>query len=114
MDCNPPGSSVHGIPQARILEWAAISFSGDLPDPGIEPRSSALAGRFFTTEPTGQYFLFKFNEENCLILICVDLIIVATEHLLQLFAILLLRLTYMYLPHPSTVYSLYHLFEPIL
>ena len=28
MDCNPPGSSVHGISQARILEWVAISFSG--------------------------------------------------------------------------------------
>ena len=28
MDCNPPGSSVHGIFQARILEWLAISFSG--------------------------------------------------------------------------------------
>ena len=27
MDCSPPGSSVYGIPQARILEWVAISFS---------------------------------------------------------------------------------------
>ena len=36
MDCNPPGSSVRGIFQARILEWVAISFSKDLPDPGIE------------------------------------------------------------------------------
>ena len=40
--CNPldyssPGSSVHGILQARILEWVAISFSRDLPHPGIEP-----------------------------------------------------------------------------
>ena len=52
MDCRPPGSSVHGIFQARILEWVAIS--GDLPDPGIEPESAALAGGFFTTEPPGQ------------------------------------------------------------
>ena len=37
MDHSPPGSSVHGIPQARILEWVAISSSGDLSDPGIEP-----------------------------------------------------------------------------
>ena len=37
MDCSPPGSSVHGILQARILEWAAVLSSGDLPDPGIEP-----------------------------------------------------------------------------
>ena len=35
MDCSPPGSSVHGILQARILEWVAIPFSRDLPDPGI-------------------------------------------------------------------------------
>ena len=41
MDCSPPGSSVHRIFQARILEWAAIPPSGDLPDPGIEPRSPA-------------------------------------------------------------------------
>ena len=52
MDCSPPGSSVHGILQARILEWVAIPSSGDLPDPGIKPRSpalSALEGGFFTT-----------------------------------------------------------------
>ena len=35
MDCSPPGSSVHGILQARILEWVAISFSRDLSKPGI-------------------------------------------------------------------------------
>ena len=28
MDCSPPGSSVHGILQARILEWVALSFAG--------------------------------------------------------------------------------------
>ena len=37
MDCSPPGSSVHGIFQARILQWVAISYLGDLPFPGIEP-----------------------------------------------------------------------------
>ena len=41
MDCSPPGSSVLGVSQARILEWVAISFSGDLPDTGIEPASPA-------------------------------------------------------------------------
>ena len=49
----PTSSSVHGILQARILEWVAISFSRDLPDPGMEPTSSAspaFAGRIFTTE----------------------------------------------------------------
>ena len=42
MDCSLPGSSVHGIMQARILEWVAIPISRDLPDPGIEPRSPTL------------------------------------------------------------------------
>ena len=37
MDFSQPGSSVHGIFQARVLEWIAVSFSGDLLDPGIEP-----------------------------------------------------------------------------
>ena len=52
MDCNPPGFSVHGISQARILET-----TGDLHDPGIEPASpvsTALADEFFTTEPPGK------------------------------------------------------------
>ena len=46
MDCSPPSSSLHGVLQARILEWVTISFSRDLPIPGIEPgslRSPALA-----------------------------------------------------------------------
>ena len=42
MDYGPLGSSVHGILQARILEWVAISFSMEFPDPGIKPRSPAL------------------------------------------------------------------------
>ena len=37
VDCSPPGSSVHGILQARALEWVAMPSSRDLPDPGIEP-----------------------------------------------------------------------------
>ena len=37
MDCSPPGSSVHGISQARTLEWAAVPFSGDLPNPQSNP-----------------------------------------------------------------------------
>ena len=41
-DCGPPGSSVHGILQARILEWGAFPPPGHLPDPGIEPVSLCL------------------------------------------------------------------------
>ena len=36
-DCGPPGPAVHGILQARILEWVPFPFPGDLPDPGITP-----------------------------------------------------------------------------
>ena len=50
-DCSSPGSSVHGILQARILEWVAISFPGDLPDPGIEPRSLTLQADSLLSEP---------------------------------------------------------------
>ena len=54
MNSSLSGSSVHEIFQARILEWVAISISKDISDPGIEPKSPALAGRFFTTEPRGK------------------------------------------------------------
>ena len=42
MYCGPPGSSLHGILQAGILEWVAFPSPGDLPDPGIEPGSLIL------------------------------------------------------------------------
>ena len=57
MDCCLPGSSVHGIILARILEWVAISFSRGSSNPEAEPVSSvapALAGGFFTTELPGK------------------------------------------------------------
>ena len=52
MNCSPPGASVLGILQARILEWVAMPSSRGAPHPGIEPGSPALAGRFFTTGAT--------------------------------------------------------------
>ena len=48
MDYSPPGSSVHGIPQARILVWVAISFSRDLPNPGMANLESVLKSRDIT------------------------------------------------------------------
>ena len=52
--CIPPGSSVHGVFQARILNGLPFPPPGDLPDPGIEPASPALAGGFFTSEASGK------------------------------------------------------------
>ena len=63
MDCSPSDSSVYGIFQARILEWVAISFPGDLPSPGIEltsPESPALTHGFITTEPSRKPPLFFY------------------------------------------------------
>ena len=56
MDCSPPGSSVHGILQARVLEWVAVSFSRDLPNPGIEPGSPALKADSLPSEPSEEVF----------------------------------------------------------
>ena len=61
MDCSLSSFSIHGILQARILEWVTISFSrgsfpsiGDLPDPGIKPGSPALEADALTSEPPGK------------------------------------------------------------
>ena len=54
MDCTVSGSSVHGILQARILQWVGFPSPGDPPNPGIQPVSLALAGRFSTTGPPGK------------------------------------------------------------
>ena len=48
MDCSPPGSSVHGILQARILEWVAISFSRGSSQPRNRTQVSCFTDRFFT------------------------------------------------------------------
>ena len=45
---------VHGILQARILEWVAFPFSGKLPNPGIEPKSPALQTDSLPAEPQGK------------------------------------------------------------
>ena len=42
-DCSLPGSPVHGILQARILEWVVIFFYRDLPDPGMKPTFSYVS-----------------------------------------------------------------------
>ena len=54
MDCSPPGSSVHGILQARILEWDAISFSRGSSWPRNWTQVSYPEGGFFTTESAGR------------------------------------------------------------
>ena len=67
MDCNPPGSSVHGILQARILEWVAVPSSRGSSDPGTKPISlvsSALAGGFFGTSAIWEAHKNSSSSEN--------------------------------------------------
>ena len=55
MDCSPPGSSAHGVFQARILEWVEIPFSrGDLPNPRINPVCPASQADSLPLEPSGR------------------------------------------------------------
>ena len=67
--CNPidyslPGSFVHGILQAIILEWIAVPSPGDLPNPGIEPRSPALQVNSLPAELPGKLRCIEKRKKN--------------------------------------------------
>ena len=57
--CDPMVYTVHRILQARILEWVAFPSPGDLPHPGIEPRSLALQADSFPPEPQGKPLIIE-------------------------------------------------------
>ena len=59
MDCSPPGSSVHGTLQARIMEWVSMPSPGDLPHPGIKPGSPALQADSLPSELSGKLAMKK-------------------------------------------------------
>ena len=61
VDCSPPGSSVHGILQARILEWVAISFSRASSWPRDRTQVSCITGRCFNlwTTREAQYHIIN-------------------------------------------------------
>ena len=68
LNCSPPGSSVPGISQARILEWVAISSLRALPDPGVEPVSPALQADSLPVEPSEKLqsgYRINVNIINC-------------------------------------------------
>ena len=72
MGCSPPGSSVHGISQARILEWVALSFFRVSSRPRDQTQISYIAGRFYHLSLEGNFMkqagqtLFPFYREgNC-------------------------------------------------
>ena len=77
MDYSPPGSSVHGIFQARVLEWVAITSPGNLPNPGVKPGSPTLQAESLLLELPGKplkalalYNIVYFN--NCVLFIVFD------------------------------------------
>ena len=59
VDCSPPSSSVHGILQARILEWVAISFSRRSSRPRDRTQVSHIAGRCFNLCTTREALKYK-------------------------------------------------------
>ena len=82
MDCNPPDSSVHGILQPRILEWVAMPYPGDLPDPGIEPMS--LMSLHWQADslplvPPGKFWFTMWPWVNCHLSVSVGFWVITEE-----------------------------------
>ena len=68
IDCNPPGFSMHGILQARILEWVPLPCPVDLPDLRIEPGSPVLQADSLLSEHMYTSFcLYNFCKCNKII-----------------------------------------------
>jgi len=65
VDCSPPGSSVHGISPGKNTGVGSPHSPGDLPDPGLEPSSPALAGGLFTTELPGKPIMLAVRRWEC-------------------------------------------------
>ena len=64
MDCSLPGSSIHGILQARIPEWVAIPFSSGSSQPRGQSLVSCIAGIFFTILPSVIKHILNFLAEH--------------------------------------------------
>ena len=74
MDCSPPGSSVYGILQARILECIAICFSRGSSQPGDRTWVYCTGGGFFTTDPPGKPIYLAFISPQALCQKCTSLL----------------------------------------
>ena len=67
MNCNPPGSFVHGIIQARILSGLSCPPPGALPNPGTDPRSPASQADSLASEPLGKPHNLSCSSQICLL-----------------------------------------------
>ena len=65
MGCSPPGFSVNGVLQARILGWAAMPFNRGSSQPRDQSQVSCIAGRFFTTWATREALVSTENRSDC-------------------------------------------------
>ena len=78
--CDPMDCTVHGILQARILEWVAFPSPGDLPNPGIEPWSPSLQVDCLSAEPPGKpILLLSFFFFNGIQLLCTAVSVSAAQ-----------------------------------
>ena len=66
MDCSPPGASLHGIPQARILKWVAIPLSRGSSSPRDWTQVSCIAGGLFMYWATREAYEVKWSEVKSL------------------------------------------------
>ena len=101
MDYSLPGSSVHEMFQARILEWIAIPFSSDISDPGIKSRSPpALQADFLPSEPPGKllddvidahysflFYLLMYTSVFWLVIVIAIIVMCFIRSLLQCFIV---------------------------
>ena len=72
MDCSLSASSAHGISQARVLEWVAISFSSGSSRPRDQTHISCIAGEFFTEKPLGKPPLYSCSANRFISTILLD------------------------------------------
>ena len=82
MDCSPPGSSVHGIPQARTLEWVALPFSRGSSQHRDWTQVSSIASGFFTlwaTREANNYIFWWVVKAHCASEICLSKISIHLE-----------------------------------
>ena len=104
MDCSPPGSSVHELLQARILEWAAIFFSRGFSQPRDQTQVSCTAGRFFTgcvTRETPYLLFITYISEIIIKWTCMN----SSANLLTGTLLPLKKLPFRHLPTLSSSYN---------
>ena len=82
MDCSLPGFSIHGIVQARILEWVAISFSKGSSQPRDQTQVSCIAARLFTIWATREsqgwiYSAFILSDKHIALYKLHDILVIA-------------------------------------